>query len=810
MAPKKETGNDKADRGKRTYKRREGEFLKGELVAKILAHPNNTKKKSHLSKLGKRELCDVASSLGIINESEHLASLARRSEGRKCYFWTLLQDAKLRLPFDAYVQWWSEIWARGTIIANAFACSTDNVTAETLSDLTRLKTMMYPERPVNQEMPDLATLAGWMASPARQYAFEEMLPAQSPCATVIDQALTYMARRYRGNIKNHLLVHLHPSMFKLFKRMYSGPRGVNDGKVGDLGVPCERAIVTGNVDNARLDVNIRWRIIKMRDFLGLGPDDVAGNPYEDGSEEAVMIANANEDNDGADDEDAGAPGGLATAWIVHKKLCKLGLSSMLPLSTPSRSHAIIDKRIAFFLIKEYNKQCTKASDKVAMSTSEDKVMTDFFLPSRRQQKTAKAHSRRQANNRTRKQFKKSGCTNIVPKHGVLKTISTDGVSATATFDVPIVHRQQVLLKKDLVRGILDRRSTSCDCHSGACCHHDCESGPSTSAALLGPVASKKKIPIPIMSSNGRVLLSSKDVAALPSTRLISDDPGEVNVATTVELGSRWRHTSGHREIIHNQMSRRRYESRTMKKSHQQWEASRRQDNLAYRCAIHDMSRAGTWKTSDVDALDRMVDTCAKGWVAMKRELIVDKEHVRRKMLMYRKRRMVLDQTAQRITNPTNAHVINKSKRGVILGIGQAVFKSKGPNTQLLKALIRAMKRMRAEGRPAFIVFVDEYLTTQLCHKCYGKTTSPRKKVKNKPRMKIEDHRFRDCPHCGSQAAPKRWGRDTNVWHGVPTAMAHLAPSTAALNILRNLKAILMGVEPPEEFRRPRNQDNNDA
>ncbi len=57
MAPKKDP--DK----KRTYKRREGEHLKTELVAKVLAHPKNTRKKTHLSKLGKRELCDIAASL---------------------------------------------------------------------------------------------------------------------------------------------------------------------------------------------------------------------------------------------------------------------------------------------------------------------------------------------------------------------------------------------------------------------------------------------------------------------------------------------------------------------------------------------------------------------------------------------------------------------------------------------------------------------------------------------------------------------------------------------------------------------------
>ena len=767
MAPKKDRPPKKKKppdvvekkKNKRTYKRRPGEFIKTELVVKILEHPKNEKKKSHLTKLGKRELCDIASSLGIISEAEHLASLARRSEGRKCYFWTLLREERLRPAFDEYVQWWSEVWARGTTIANAFVCSNQGLTGTFLMDLTRLKTLLLPERHTAGVSQGLEGLVEWMSSPSRRRALQEMLPTRNPSGTVVDQALCYMARRLRGNIKNHLLVHLHDMMTRLYRRRYEfAGRSVTDEKKKDLGVVCKRAIVMGSVDDIR-DVNERWRVVKLRESLGLGPDDVAGKAFDDGTEEDVAIANVAEEDDDSDN----IPSGIEAAWIVHKKLCELGLTTMLPLGTPSRTSAIIDKKIAFSVISTFNKSCTKASEKVALD-SEDTVLDKYFLPSRREMKTSKANKKKTHRHRARKQFIRSGCGKLVPKNGVLSTISTDGVAATATFDVPIIHRSQVLLKKSVVTGILSKML--CGCHSGCCSCHQASSSSSP-------------------PNNDRGPFSAADMAALANVRLIADDPGDVNPGTTVELG-RLDPKTGHREVIHNQMSRRRYEKRTLRKSHQQWEASRRRDNYVYRKAIDDMSAAGTWRTSDVGALDRMIDARAKGWAAMKKELIVDKEHVRRKMLMYRKRRMVLDQTAQRIVDPKASHIDDKKTRGVILGVGQAIFKSRGPTKQLLKALIRAMKRLRAEGRPAFIVFVDEYLTTQLCHRCFGQTRSPLKKVKNKPGMKVADHRFRDCPHCGSQSAPKRWGRDTN----------------AALNILRNLLAMLMGTQVPEQFRRP--------
>ena len=185
----------------------------------------------------------------------------------------------------------------------------------------------------------------------------------------------------------------------------------------------------------------------------------------------------------------------------------------------------------------------------------------------------------------------------------------------------------------------------------------------------------------------------------------------------------------------------------------------------------------------------MLAASALGWRALYEELVECKEHARRNMLAYRKRRMLLDQTARRVVNPRKSAVDHKRTRGVIVGYGNASFRSRGPRVQLIRAMVRALRRLTVKREsvklPSALVFIDEYNTTKKCHRCFEDTYSPLKKHCSGRR--VEDHRFRDCPHCGNlQAGPKRWGRDSN----------------AALNILRKLSALLDDTEVPAALARP--------
>ena len=467
-----------------------------------------------------------------------------------------------------------------------------------------------------------------------------------------------------------------------------------------------------------------------RTLLGLEPDDVAGRPFVEPDRD--VEAEAGIEGEGCDDDDEVDLEGITHGWTVHQRLCDFGIATLLPLADLRRHHAIIDGRIAFYLVKRHNK--SMPAGKKIMEVTEDRVIERYFTPALRFMKRRKKERRKRSTKRTRRQYVRAGIGCFVPKNGIAKSFQTDSVASTLTFDIPIQHEERVLVKRQNFDAMI---------------------------ATFTPV----------------------EKAAFLGARRIAVDPGDVNTEVSVELGRA--KVGQHREQISTHLSKKYYERRTLKKQHATWEAGRRRDSPAYKQAIDELSRAGTWKTTNTEKLDLMIRTKARAWRALCEELVYNKEHVKWKMRMYRKRRMVLDQTARRMVDPKKVHVVDKKKRGVIVGYGNGTFGSMGPRLQMIKAVIRVLKTLRKEGRPvAMLVFVDEFRTTMLCHRCHKKTKSPRKR--NCKGHSVEDHRFRDCPHCGDPTTPtKRWGRDAN----------------AALNILRNLSAMVEQTEIPVPFRR---------
>lgn len=167
------------------------------------------------------------------------------------------------------------------------------------------------------------------------------------------------------------------------------------------------------------------------------------------------------------------------------------------------------------------------------------------------------------------------------------------------------------------------------------------------------------------------------------------------------------------------------------------------------------------------------------------------------MKMYRKRRMIMDQAARRMVSPKDERIVNKRASNLVVGYGNARFRSAGPRVQMLRAVIRALRALRtARGVQVALVFVDEFRTTKLCHRCFRPTQQPYRMNEETGRSlpavrpagpwPVPDRRFRDCANCGENATmSKRWGRDSN----------------AALNILRVLNSALDNVALPFQFLR---------
>ena len=90
--------------------------------------------------------------------------------------------------------------------------------------------------------------------------------------------------------------------------------------------------------------------------------------------------------------------------------------------------------------------------------------------------------------------------------------------------------------------------------------------------------------------------------------------------------------------------------------------------------------------------------------------------------------MLLDQTVQRILSPKKDHVPDKRSKAVVVGYGNATFGTRGPRLLMIKAMVRAMRDLRNRGLPAVLVYVDEFRTTQRCHRCLEVLRQPYKKT----------------------------------------------------------------------------------
>ena len=615
-------------------------------------------------------------------------------------------------------------------------------------DLTYLKKILSPESYAVNDRP--VGLTDFLLAPSRVRSFTTMLSTVRMPASIEGQGLAYMARRIRGHIKGHIMTHLHVRIVSAFKKRYFSFTST----VPDC---IDRALIEADYSALHLYPELAWRVVKFREFLALNPDEIAGKRLEEDEEEAMM---GEVDGDGEDEAEVAADAPMVTGWKVHRRLCDLGIATLLPLADLRLQHSIIDSRIAFYLVKHANRSLRRGHK--LMEVCEGGVFERYFTPSISFLKARKKRHRRQEKGKARKQvifcfqdfplkkqiqhsiflrqYRRAGIGRFVPKDGIMKSFQTDSVAATATFDVPIAHSERVMVKRQALEE--------------------------------------------------RILKMSKsELDELLEARRIAIDPGDVNTIASVELLRPPKEGSldPHRPQINTHLSKKYYERRTLRTQHAKWEASRRRDNVLYAHAIQDLSSAGTFKTTDIDKMDAMLAAKAEAWPHLRQELVFDKQHAIWKMQMYRRRRMVLDQAARRFLDPKvkGKPVHDKKDRGIVVGYGNGKFGSMGPRVAMIRAVVRILKQMRTPSRPlTLLVFVDEFRTTLLCHRCFGKTKSPKKK--NCKGNSVEDHRFRDCPHCGSQTTnKKRWGRDEN----------------AALNILRNLSCLLERTPVPAPFQR---------
>lgn len=768
---------------RRQRKRRDGE-LTSEEVREVLMGCTQLPltRKKELKSASKLELLHEAEALGLLGPRQVEASLPRRCESRTCYLSTLVQDPRMRGIVERYVKWWSEAWVRGTHAISAFMTSgASELAPRELLDLTTLKRLLCFDRYEASSLPP--SYWRWLDGvDERGVRRVDLLRPFTPveheafkAGTLGDQAVTFMARRLRGNLRSHTLTHMPDQLWDLYRRSaaLSPPWERGEPKGEDS---IRAAMVSGDV--SRLHVLVAVRVLRLRHRLGIGFEQRVG-PEAQGDEDDVedqAIAEATAEEAG-DDDDRQPPGAFEGSWAVHVRLCRSLDIPVAPLAGFGRSHAVVDRRIAYHLARLANKTL-KTGDRVAVPP-EAEALKAFFEPSVRFLKKRKRARRKAYGATARRQYLRSGYGRLKPRDGVLKSVQTDGVSASPCFEVPIRRTLSVMVKAERLHGLVARPPPP----GSPCACSECEGGPrhavDVPALLAGASASLEG-----KTRYGPPTFCKADLAGLAAARRIGVDPGDNNIFASAEvleppLGCL--RPDPCRETVHQHLSRKRFERRAGLVKLRAWERIRRRERPAYAEAIARLSQAGSWGAATAEGQDAMLTCAASVWPVLRSELVDSNERALLKMRAKRKRRMILDQAATRMVCPKG--VSNVRNLGVVVGFGNARWRSRGPRVQLIQAVIRALKTLRREGRPALLVFVDEFNTSKCCHRCFGVMDTPRQKRSNGRTR--EDRRFRDCPHCGTQAAPMRWGRDSN----------------AALNMLRKLSATLEGLSPPEALAR---------
>lgn len=197
-----------------------------------------------MEKCGKDDLVYRAFREGLMTEMERDASLCRRVSTIPCYLYTHVKNQEFLDIIDTYVQHYSMLWTRGSIITNLVVMrsipevvnnpfTTQELLAlpDILMDENIVKLSFLPERWILKETPtskvkvpdeikDILNEHGNLLAP--------FLPAYTwLCDTGWDNALNHMGTSYLGNVKVQVLSRLFPRINTYIKDVHHLQEGTN-------------------------------------------------------------------------------------------------------------------------------------------------------------------------------------------------------------------------------------------------------------------------------------------------------------------------------------------------------------------------------------------------------------------------------------------------------------------------------------------------------------------------------------------------------------------------------------------------------
>ena len=586
-------------------------------------------------------------------------------------------------------------------------------------------------------------------------SLDELAPSAEDLSVMCcwNQGEVSLARRFVANTKVHVRVHFTRRLKKLLRDQVGTaagllfdeawghlqrplPQGIEEeldavGAVQD-GVISKGAYVSFRVDHA------------MRSLFGGVPSPIP--------DDEAIVAKAREDLDGAGCWDAATaspavpsksersvPPRLA---LMHFRMATAQGFAPFPSSAcTSRVHVQVDQRVMNQLM------CHKP-------LAERDLLKNFNLTPelwnarrRRIHRKADKSKRKKKKRGAKRGFRKVAQarrrleTKLHPE-AIIRSICTDGMSATVVMKIPHKRRADNLTKKDWAA---------------------------------------------IMHEKSRRLLDS------PGTMVVAVDPGRRNLVTAAGcLSTEDPMNDRPRYAAH---SRGRWKKRTRHKFKSEWEAKRR-EAPDVKAALDALSQSGGRRGTSVQAWQSYLSAATTNKEVLYAEFLENDERAKLKMEWYRGRRRAVEEVVMTVLKPA----ISTSAKRVLVGYGSASMASHGrgpedisvPTKEIKAALNKGIKKHGLDG---IVRDVWEFRTTKTCYRCKEEMEKVYMRddcgelLRDRYGKKMEDLNFRRCTHCPCHdERPKLRNRDFN----------------AAINIMLAFLAELRGEERPAHLKpRPR-------
>ncbi len=224
-------------------------------------------------------------------------------------------------------------------------------------------------------------------------------------------------------------------------------------------------------------------------------------------------------------------------------------------------------------------------------------------------------------------------------------------------------------------------------------------------------------------------------------------------------------------------TRHRYYHEMEHMKHRKWDLARREQNPELTEALLHLSQSGGIRNCDPDKWTAYLEADRDHDAVLDAEYVSLVERARWRMRMFRNKRRSLDKAVKGMIDEATAG--ERMDRPLVFGIGDGGFPSTGPGelpaptSALSVAFQRGLRREAKRGRNVVVLVINEFRTTMCCCACGCVTSRPQVEYRDKEgaRQRKASHRLRACTTC--ETTGKLRDRDVQAARNISWLTYHM-------------------------------------